>query len=766
MSIRTCRSTFALALVALLMCAARPSVACGPFSLDAVFTFTVHPEFPLEKFAAGEIGVVQPGFARSYLFVAYRHLSGNAFNAQEQKALLDLWTERLGFTQPDYDEEWPKAWLTARQKVPGLGAGPKISAYRHREKPNEYETYINCQKDAFETAASVLDQRIKKFGLDSEAVKDWVAGQDQVFANCSEGQVIPAAARADADPLLRADRAYQIAAANFYSGSFDEATIQFEAISRDKASPWRETAAYLIGRSLLRKASLGPADKKNESLTQSEEQLRRILNDRGLAAVQPAAGRLLNIVRLRLHPDAKLHELAESLLKKNNETLKQDLWDYTILLDQFDGDDSANQKKLLAAQLRKDDLTDWVDTIETPGTEALDHSLQRWHDTSSIPWLVAALGKIKFDHPQAAALISAAAKVDQSAAAYASTSFHQVRLALEAGKFDQARGQLDSLLARQKGKLPVSSLNLFLSMRMRLARNLPDFLTFAQRLPAGFSWNEDEREMAADLGEDSNLKAIVGRTLFDLDAARSLNEKLPLSVLQQAAETKVLPEHLRRDVAQAAWLRAVLLDQPDIARQLVPTLKTLVPEMKPLLDDYQSALADEAGKFSAIYAWLKTPGFQPIVTSGVGRRTPLNEQDSLRENWWCSAAFKPEPSTADQGKDEKQQDSLSLAVNTKTDMQSPAFLNAAQKAAARDEHARLAAFGAAPNYLCRQVIQWTQQHPADPRSPEALHLAVRSTRYGCTDKETGKWSKAAFDQLHKNFPNSTWAKKTPYWFKD
>lgn len=766
MSIRTCRSTLALALVALVMLAARPSVACGPFSLDAVFTFTAHPEFPLEKFAAGELGVIQPRYARSYLFVAYRQLSGNGFNAEEQKALLALWKERLEFTWPDYDEEWPKPWITARQKVPGLGAAPKISAYRHREKPNEYETYLNCQKDAFETAASVLDQRIKKFGQDSVAVRDWVAGQDQVFANCAEGQVIPPAAPADADPLLRADRAYQIAASNFYSGSFDDAKIQFEAISRDSSSPWRQTAAYLIARSLLRDASLGPAEKKVESLTEAEAQLRKILNDPGFTPVQPAAARLLNIVRLRLHPDTKLHELAKSLLKKNNETLKQDLWDYTVLVDQFAGDDSTDKKKLLAAALRTDDLTDWIDTMATPGTEAFEHSLQRWRETGSIPWLVASLSKIKANNPEATALISAAERLDQSSPAYVSTSFHEVRLALEAGKSAEARAQLDDLLNRHRGRLPASSLNLFLSLRMRLAKNLQEFLTYAQRLPAGFSWNEDEREMAADLGEDSELKAIVGRTLFDLDATRSLNEQFPLSVLQQAAESKALPEHLRRDVTQAAWLRAVLLDQPENARQLVPTLKTLVPELKPLLDDYQSALADEASKFSAIYVWLKNPGLQPVVTSGIGRRTPVNEQDSLRDNWWCSAAFNPETAAEGQGETETPQDNLSLSVNIKGGMQSPAFLSATQRATARAEHARLAALGAAPNYICRQVIQWVERHPADPRAPEALHLAVRTTRYGCTDKETGKWSKAAFDVLHKRYANSPWAKKTPYWFKD
>lgn len=765
MTIRDLRPTFALALIALIFFSTRPAVGCGPFSLDAVFTFTAHPEFPLERFAAGEIGVVQPSLARSYLFVAYRQLSGNTFNAQEQKALIALWNERLNFTYADYDEEWPKVWLTARQKVPGVTAAPKIGVDRRREKPNEYDSYLNCQQDAFETAASTLDQRIKKFGLDSNAVKVWVAGQDQVFANCSEGQTIPTALAEGDDPLLRADRAYQIAAATFYAADFDNAKLKFEAIARDKSSPWRGTAAYLVARSLLRKASLGPAEKKNESLALAEEQLNKVLNDRSLVTIQPAAGKLLNLVRLRFHPDVKLHELAQALLKKNNETLKQDLWDYTVLLDQFTGDDSADKKQPATDQLRQDDLTDWIDTLETSGGEALDHSLQRWHETSSLPWLVASLSKIKAGHPQAAALVAAATKINSSNAAYASTSFHQVRLALEAGKLDQARGQLDELLARNK-TLPASSQNLFLSLRMRLAKNLSEFLTFAQRKPAGFSWNEDEREMLADLSDDSDLKEIAGRSLFDVDATRTLNEKLPLGVLQQAAESKILPVNLRRDVAQAVWLRAAMLDQPETAQQLVPTLKTLFPEMKPLFDDYQSALADEASKFTAIYIWLKTPGLQPIVTAGIGRRTPLSEQDQLRDNWWCSAAYKPEAAAEGEGDGEKEKESLSLAVNLKSQFQSPSFLTAAQKATARTEHAKLETLGAAPNYLCRQVIQWVEKHPADPRAAEALHLAVKSTRYGCTDKETGKWSKAAFDVLHKRYPASAWAKKTPYWFKD
>ena len=54
----------------------------------------------------------------------------------------------------------------------------------------------------------------------------------------------------------------------------------------------------------------------------------------------------------------------------------------------------------------------------------------------------------------------------------------------------------------------------------------------------------------------------------------------------------------------------------------------------------------------------------------------------------------------------------------------------------------------------------TESH--DPRLPEALYLAVRSTRIGCTNAETSKVSKAAFDFLHEHYPQSEWTAKTKF----
>ena len=757
------RSILAIALLVTFVLQAPLSLACGPFSLDAVFTFTVHPEYPLENFARGEIGVVQPSYARSYLYVAYRYLNGAGFSQTEQQAVVNLWRDRLDLRWESGVEQSVQGWLSARQKVFGSGdPPPKINVYRNREKPNEYETYLNCQKDAFESATSTLEARIKKLGSENPALKQWVETQDEVFANCSEGQHIPAELPADAEAQLRADRYYQIAAANFYAGNFDTAKTLFEAIAVDAESPWRTRAPYLVARALLRKASLGPAESKKNALEEAEERLNKILRNRDLKSSHSAAQRLLSVVRIRLHPEERLHELGLSLAGKGEQAnLKQDLWDYTVLLDEFVGDNETHHQKATTspAALHDDDLTDWIVTFQSDKAEALDHSLTRWQTTHSLPWLIAALAKVDAQNVRAANLQQAAANIPSTSPAFASASFHNIRLDIAAGRSSDARTKLDDLLRKYRSRFNLSSLNLLQQQRMIVSRTLDEFLTYAQRLPAGFTWNEDGREIPAEPTEISGeLQSLQGKTLFDSDAVEILNRRMPLALLADVARSNTLPNHLRRDVLQAVWLRSVLLDDNTTAAALVPELKGMVPELTPFLSDYVSAREPGAKKFSAIYAWLKFPGLEPVVDTGAGRQTPLGEQDPYRDNWWCTSAFSPTNTGATEGRKAGPEMPAEKIV--------PIFLTGAQRASAEKEYATLAALGAAPNYLCRQVLEWATKNPGDPRVPEALHLAVKTTRYGCTDKQAGKWSKAAYDFLHRRYPNSVWAKQTPYWFKD
>jgi len=296
-----------------------------------------------------------------------------------------------------------------------------------------------------------------------------------------------------------------------------------------------------------------------------------------------------------------------------------------------------------------------------------------------------------------------------------------------------------------------------LGQRMMLAANLGEFLQAAQRKPAGLSDDNDGREIPDE--EDQTKKTTKGSELFFApDSAAIFNQVMPVAILKDAARDTTLAANLRRDVAQAAFVRAAMLDERDSAVQAAQTLATMRPELREFLTSYERAASPDARRFAAAFASLKFPGLRPYVSAGIGRATPMNEIDSYRDNYWCAEP----PSSLSGPMSNGEGDATKPKPKP---VEAPAFLKAS-KALGAKQLAALQAFGNAPNYLCRIAIEWTEKNPADPRSPEALHLAVRSTRYGCTDKETGRWSKAAYDLLHRQYPNTVWAKNTKYWFKD
>jgi hypothetical protein len=729
--------------------------ACGPFFTDAIFVFTKHPDFPLEKFAGGKLGIVTPTWARSYLVVAYRTLAGNTLSESEAKDVKSLWDDRLNLND-HYDDSSGKNWIEARKKVPGATAITDVQTYRNQEKPHEYEEFLNCQQDAFQTANATLDERIKKFGADSNQVRDWLAAQDMVFSNCHEGSHIPEATT-DQDALVRADRAYQIAAANFYSTNFDEAKKQFDAIAKDKTSPYRIVSPYLAARAMLRKGSFPEkAEDRRPALADAEDRLNAVLKDSSLKLSHHAAGRLLNLVRVRLHPEEKAHDLAHVILKKNaSDDFKQSVWDYTVLLDKLIGEDDTGKKPPIPAGLTSDDLTDWIIAVESDAPGTASHSIQRWEQTKSLPWLVAAVINTEGKDAKLNELLTAAAAVSPSSPAFATLTFHRIRLLKEANRMAEARAVLDKTLTGDRQQLSISAVNMFLSERMMVAHNLDEFLQSAQREAAGFSDDNDGREIPMEAKE---AEQTVGdrKIFFDLDAANVFNKAMPVAIMMDAVRPKALASNLRKDVVQAAFVRAALLDDHETALHAAVLLQDIYPQMKVFLTAYERATTPDARRFAAGFLSLKFPGVRPFVSAGIGRTSAIDDVDSYRDNYWCTEP--PTPQLGSPSDDDPQEQ------NKKRPVVAPEFLKASQSLAAR-QFAALQALGTAPNYLCRMAIDWAEKNPTDPRAPEALHLAVRSTRYGCTDKDTGRWSKAAFDLLHRRYPNTTWANNTKYWFK-
>jgi len=749
--------------------------SCGPFFEEPVFTRTDYPDEPLELFAKGRLGIVLPEYERQYLVVAYRYLAGPPLSRAEMAALEKAW----GFTPepagPGSKEEDPTLkWQQARAAALGPKGAMSPEIVPWKQVPNGWESYANCGADAFLTAAQTAATLVKTFGAGSEAVRDWVQGQDMVFENCGgraseSGPQIPQPLGVQ-NAILRMERDYQVGAAYFYSGNWQTAAQQFQQIAGDHESPWRIWAPYLVARCYLRQATLGSNGENRfdvHDMTEAEQRLQAILKDPALEKVHPAAQRLLNYVEGRLHPDQRLYEVAQQLSGRASvDDFSQDLTDFDWLMrrqmnqpemDTAQGRDSLTQRGLL------DDLTDWVLTFSRQTPDSLLHAVERWRSTKSEAWLVAALSLVRAKDGSAAELEQAAEAVATSSPAYEMAIFHRTRLLIEGSDKKAARQLLDANLKRfEKG--PLSSYNLLLGERFELATDLPEFLQFAPRTPVELAYyTGDELE-----GEDVGKPETELPRLFSADSTRIMNARFPLTLLTRAATSGVLPMNLGSEVGTATWTRAAILGATRAAKAVEDMAVAAHPELRDYVAAYDKATSPDAQTFAATWTMLHFPGMQPMIVAGLPRRTKFADIDDFRANWWCADPISLENRPAGlvfYGDSTVPVDPVTHKPVPPVLPASPAFLSAVERAAADKQREDLSRMGAAPDYFGQIVLQWAKTHPADERVPEALYLEVRASRYGCTDEKTGTFSKAAFDLLHTRYADSPWTKKTPYWFK-
>lgn len=176
--------------------------------------------------------------------MAYRYLNGGRLSPQEEEAYApppqpvqdwrNLTPEQLRAAQAAEvkaeEEESPEyPWQQALAEY----APQSQAAAENRTSPQPWMNssiyynpdYPDCPQPAFRMAALTLASRTQTWGPQSEWLADWVKAQQAVFSNCSmKSRTLPASAPAGSPALLRADRAYQNAAAEFYSGDYDRPT--------------------------------------------------------------------------------------------------------------------------------------------------------------------------------------------------------------------------------------------------------------------------------------------------------------------------------------------------------------------------------------------------------------------------------------------------------------------------------------------------------------------------------------------------------------
>lgn len=806
---------FAIAFFAL------PAQSCAPEWPVAVFTKQYGPDEPYLAYAAGRLGVPQPGYRARNLAIAYDWLSGHGLPAAQQKQAAKVnhdisirWWENSSTTTPPSGFA---RWIAIRQDfgpVDGYIPTKDLPTDSYPSDGDSYTGNPNCLDPSFQTAAQTLSDRIKAYGAKSADVIEWVRGQDAVFSNCPgkgkrpnyPGQQAPSTlpphfpqALPNAAQWLRYDRAYQIAAARFYYLDFDAAGAGFHTIAADPASPWSVLSRYLEARVLIRQAQSTDQNASHE-WTEARSELLTMRTEPRMASMRSAIDDMINLISASIEPAHEEILVAERLDNPQDPRFAQDLRDLTALRSwaQYDssGKLAAQRKAARAAAFRSHeertgaDMLDWIDTLqstdpdlnsvdelslpsaestkkeaairETARSQAAAVSLRKWHETHSTPWLLAALMFAKPDDPNLADLLAAAKAIPPGSPGFTAIAYHRLRLS---PKDAETRNDLLALLPSIEAREGRSATNLFAALNAATAPDFETWLRQAGRQPAS-EWIESSE----DGPYGTTYAGEVADPVNDDQHHHGNPKPTPYLFTDDAATilNTRLPLHLLIHAAEDQDLAPNLRTQLAIAAWTRAVLlnrpedaKHLTPLLIASNKDWQAVLIpyDQATTDNDRKAY----GLLALMR--FPRTEPNVREGSERlQGTYTYSEYRDNWWSATISPDplvDTADDIASANTFSHREIPDPLFLTAQDREETGQETAALKKIPTAADYFTSEALAWQKAHPRDPRSPELLGEAFRVVRNASDGKPDDE--RSLFLALHKNYPGNHWTLRYKSW---
>ena len=462
---------------------------------------------------------------------------------------------------------------------------------------------------------------------------------------------------------------------------------------------------------------------------------------------------------------------------------------------------------------------EWLTTPEQRAVTA--HARERWLATRNYLWALAFAQRAldAADAPVLVAMINGLDKPTRpeiSAEARTALRLHflrqVVRLHVQQGRADQALALIERERAHLRLDIPVSSMPSYIrDPRDRLALDVLEaaIVHYLRRMEfqAAHAWTLRVRSVGGDS---------VGRP-WQLLLARNFSEALktdgswdsihrlsqlgpvfdwqPVRTMLKLARDPATPSPARRALVGAAWVRLFALERTNEWWVLLPELGKAFPELAADIDALSRTQGAENRRYRAALMLLANPGigilpsrlheFASYYNSARPDPRPLTQVDSHNPsdgNWWC--ALGPEylkrelvvemylgpTSSAERGR-------YVWAFDRSTDF----YTNTADQLLARHplltgiSHDELQQLGQIPSgvaqlatiVFARESARFRSNASKEDRElmAKALHDIVRATRYGCRRQGSmAALSREAYRRLHHGYADSSWAKRTRYWY--
>jgi hypothetical protein len=313
---------------------------------------------------------------------------------------------------------------------------------------------------------------------------------------------------------------------------------------------------------------------------------------------------------------------------------------------------------------------------------------------------------------------------------YQTVQYHLVRLAIAEKQLERADKSIDALMAAQGKSMSVATLNRFKALKMVTAGSLDEYLTAAARTVDPLDGGE-----AIDA-------APAAATETDADFGQSVLRFMPVPELKALLNNPLLPGAWKTKLQEIVFARALVYNDEATALELLDALAKGRKTTAHLYARYRAAKPGPERRVAATLILVNTPELNPSFM----------DKNGIERFWGCGSSVE--------------------ASSAKTGPAAPRFMAGERLAEAQKEQDILRRLPLRTEYLAPTLLEWAGKKQADEEAPKGLHFLVASTRMECpygTDKPEkeqlrARYSREAFDMLHKLYPASKWAKATKYFY--